>query len=151
MDITAAQFTLHDLERISVILGKNGSGKSSILREIDNSGMIDKHIIKNKKYLSPERSGRIEYQPNIEQNIINNERWLSDTRRHNQVLAFRQQAASQFRQFEINILRQIESDKRNEPSFTFFKFVEELNELLDQVTLVRSATKGFEILEQNII
>lgn len=126
--------------RFTVLLGKNGAGKSSLMREIDASGNL------NTRYISPERGGTLKYDPNIENNITNSQGWLENTRRQNRFEQFRQQSAAQFRALELLILREIEKDKtkRGDQDYTFDLVLEDLNKLLPAVKLVRS-DRGFSI------
>jgi len=77
-------YTLKNLNKINILLGKNGSGKSHLLRQVE-SGLSSKTDIFGKtKYITPERGGSLVYEAGIEQNTISNPSWLSDTRRKNQ-------------------------------------------------------------------
>lgn len=126
--------------RFTVLLGKNGSGKSSLLRNIDSSDQF------NTKYITPERGGSLKYQPAVEQNISNDPNWLNTTRRKNRTENFRQQSTAQFRNLEVMVLREIEKDpkKRNDANYTFDTTLDYINDLLPKVNLARS-DRGFEI------
>ena len=67
MDIKLPGKTLLNLAKINIIIGKNGCGKSRILRDLDTFRDGWTHV----KYITPERGGYIIYQPHIEQNIQN--------------------------------------------------------------------------------
>ena len=88
--------------RFSILLGKNGSGKSSLLRQLDK----DKTF--NTKYISPERGGSLKYDPGVENNMLQKEDYLPNDRRQNRTERFRQQSAAQFRNLEMLVLREIE-------------------------------------------
>jgi len=126
--------------RFTVLLGKNGAGKSSLMREMDSAGRL------NTRYISPERGGTLKYDPNVDNNIANSQGWLEQTRRQNRFEQFRQQSAVQFKTLEVLVLREIEKDKtkRNDHGYTFDLIIEELNKLLPAVKLVRS-DRGFSI------
>jgi ABC-type multidrug transport system ATPase subunit len=132
-------YNLRGLSRKNILLGKNGCGKSRLLKLTDqalrgrpNSGAI--------RYLSPERGGLLQYEANIEQNLSTNDSWLADTRRQNQAGQFRQQSAAQFRRLELLTLREIEQTPtlRLDPSVTFDQTVQRINTLLDRVYVTRA-------------
>lgn len=134
--------TLDDLVRnakFTVLLGKNGSGKSTLLRKLDGSGTF------GSKYISPERGGTLKYDPNIEQNM-SNANWIIQDRRKNRTEYFRQQSATQFRNLEVLVLREIEQqpDKRRDSTYTFNSTLEKINALLPAIEL-RRADRGFSI------
>lgn len=126
--------------RFTVLLGKNGAGKSSLLRTLDASKRF------NARYISPERGGTLKYDAGVDNNIAQSAGWLEDTRRQNRYEQFRQQSAAQFRTLEILILREIEKDskKRSDNSYTFDLVIEKLNNLLPAIQLIRS-DRGFSI------
>lgn len=141
-------YNLLNLSRKNILLGKNGCGKSYLLKKVEQAlnsrsgfGLI--------KYLSPERSGLLQYDPGIEQNITQNIKWLSDTRRQNQANVFRQQSAAQFRRLELLTLREIEKtpELRANPGVTFDTIVSRINELLDRVYIDR-ADLAFQIFDR---
>jgi len=127
-----------------VLLGKNGAGKSTRLREIDARKVL------HTKYISPERGGSLKYSPNVDNNMANNESWLDETRRKNRFEQFREQSAAQFRNLEMLELRKIESDFaiRGNHEYTFSRVIEKINDLLPAIKLVR-ADKGFIIQSKN--
>src|SRR5690606_16276867 len=134
---------LHQLiqnSRFTILLGKNGSGKSTRLREIGNS------VRQKFKYISPERGGTLVYEPGIDQTMAQNENWLFDSRSRNRLENFRQQSAAQFRNLEMLILREIEQNltKRNDHSYKFDSILNEINTLLPAIKLVRS-DRGFRV------
>lgn len=127
--------------RFTVLLGKNGAGKSTFLRRLAEGSR------RNVKYVSPERGGSLEYDPNVDRNMSQDENWMRETRRKNRFEQFRQQSAAQFRLLELLVLREIESDplKRADPQYTFDVIaMDKINELLPAVRLVRG-DRGFEI------
>lgn len=146
MDLIAGEKTLKNLGRLNVIIGKNGTGKSQILRH------FDQHLRKEPgrylvKYLSPERGGNLAFDAGVENNLQTNATWGADTRRRNRVDNFRQMSFAEFRLLETLVLRSIETDpiKRADNAFTFNTTVELVNALLDSVKLVRTASTGFEV------
>lgn len=141
-------YTLTNLDRRNVVLGKNGCGKSRLLKQLEQ-GLRSNADFGAVKYLSPERGGLLQYEAGIEQNLSQNETWLADTRRRNRAEQFRQQSAAQFRRLELLTLREIESNPqlRNDPAITFDTTVEQINTLLDRVYIAR-ADPAFRIYER---
>lgn len=139
---------LRGLDRKNILLGKNGCGKSRLLKLVEQH-LRNRPDIGALKYLSPERGGALQYQPDIEHNLTANINWLADTRRKNQADQFRQQSAAQFRRLELLILREIERNPtlRADLSVTFDKTVNRINALLDRVYLVRG-DPAFVILDR---
>src|SRR5690349_14075361 len=117
--------------RFTILLGKNGSGKSTQLRALDSSKQF------KSKYISPERGGVLKYDPNVDQNIANNDNWLADDRRKNRTEQFRPQSAAQFRNLEMLVLREIEKDqaKRGDTTYTFDTTIERVNLLLPAISM----------------
>lgn len=76
-------WVLKDLTDITVIFGRNASGKSTLLRTILNK---DK---KNRHYVSPERSGQISFEPHLMRNEMDAEKREGE-RNKNMVIDFRQ-------------------------------------------------------------
>ena len=127
--------------KFTVFIGKNGAGKSTLLRSM-NSGQTP-----NFKYISPERGGTLRYDPGVDNNIASNENWLKDTRQTNRFEQFRQQSAAQFRNLETAVLREIEKDKekRGNFSYTFDAILDQINELLPAIRMIRNDKGGFSI------
>jgi predicted ATPase len=132
MDLVADDYALTRLDGINVILGKNGCGKSTLLKRLEAHAHSDE--IGKRKYVTPERGGVLTYEGNVEQTIVQNPNWMSDTRRVNQFGQFRQQSVAQFRRLETLVHR--ESEERGEVS-TFAAYMQQLNGLLDNIELRR--------------
>ncbi len=139
---------LRNLGRINILLGKNGCGKSHVLKATErtilrrgNNGAV--------KYLSPERGGVLLYNPNIDNNINQSSHWLSETRRKNQAGNFKEQSAVQFRKLELITLRAILDDpvKRADLKLTFNSTIEIINKLLDHVE-IRNGDSSFLIFDK---
>jgi len=129
MDIEAGGYNLTNLDRINVVLGKNGSGKSTLLKAVEAALNSDGQ----KKYITPERGGALDYEPHIEQSLTSNLQWLSETRRVNQFGQFRQQSVAQFRRLELAVFRA--SEKKGIANFD--PYIERLNSLLDHIEVRR--------------
>jgi len=138
MDISdISGYTLKNLNKINIVLGKNGCGKSIMLRQVEQGLIRLKENIGKSKYITPERGGSLTYQAGIEQNLTTNINWLSERRRRNQTTDFRQQSVAQFRKLETLVLREIEKEKRGELAYTFDLYVNKINSLLDNIEIKR--------------
>lgn len=137
--ITLNGLSLVGLDRLNILLGKNGCGKSRALKLIEGSlrGRPETGAI---RYLSPERGGLLSYNPGVDQNMSGDRDWLPNTRRRNQVENFRVQSAAQYRRLELLRLREIEKDPkvRQDPSAVFDTTLDRINALLDRVIIERS-------------
>ena len=134
--------------KINVLLGKNGCGKSTALKAFEQE-LRGKEHVGAVRYITPERGGKLQYEPNVEHNITSNVNWLNETRRVNQFAQFRQQSVAQFRKLEILSLREIEADRklRENLEYTFDSIVLKINSLLDNVEIKR-ADAGFDLFRK---
>jgi ABC-type cobalamin/Fe3+-siderophores transport system ATPase subunit len=130
-------YSISGFGRVNVLLGKNGCGKSTALRAIHQA--VDEHSQGAQwalaKYITPERSGSLDYDPNIENNISNNPNWLATTRLVNQFGQFKQQTMAQYRQLEIRVSRLFQKAHKDQlpvPPY-FSDYAHRINELLDNV------------------
>jgi predicted ATPase len=131
-------------KRINFLLGKNGCGKSTALRELDQklSGQAEWFV----KYITPERGGALQYMAGIDEQIVNDPGYLRDSRRANRLERFREQTVSQFRNLELLVLREIEHnlELRANSAHTFQSVVDQINALLPLVRIIRGGV-GFQI------
>jgi energy-coupling factor transporter ATP-binding protein EcfA2 len=130
MDINVSGYSLSHLAKLNVLLGKNGCGKSTLLKAVETSITTDGR----KKYITPERGGTLNYEPNIELSLSSDLQWLGNTRRVNQLAQFRQQSVAQFRRLELNVFRASEA-KREVANFQ--PYIDRLNVLLDNIEVRR--------------
>lgn len=143
MNLPEVNPRLFNLSKINVLMGKNGCGKSTILRDIDrfrqgNTGLT--------RYITPERGGILKYDGNIETNIGNNSNWLSEIKRRNRQENFRETSVFEFRRLETLVLRTIEQDKNvRRSSFTFTETIKQINRLLDNIEIRRANDIGFSV------
>lgn len=79
----SAEHELTNSSSINVIMGKNGCGKSILLRIFDSKPELDT------TYISPERGGNIEYNSELENKVAHPLYDESSERRKNQSVAFR--------------------------------------------------------------
>lgn len=142
MNITTLHgFQLTNLARINLILGKNGCGKSTVLRQVETPG----DFIPNRgnvTYLTPERGGVLIYEPHIEQQIFTNASSLRMQRNANQFGQFKQQTVTQYRKLLGLVSKvmedHIEEDRPGKPR-TFSFYLSRLNSLLDEIVVTRSS------------
>ncbi|MEM7592772.1 MAG: hypothetical protein AAF383_14835, partial [Cyanobacteria bacterium P01_A01_bin.83] len=71
MDLTNINgYSFLNIKKINFILGKNGCGKSTALKRVEQ-GLEGSPGIGKTKYITPERGGKLKYSPNVEANISN--------------------------------------------------------------------------------
>jgi len=126
--------TLNNPDKINVIMGKNGCGKSRLMREVRNA--LPAGNYGNLKYISPERGGALVYQPSIEQSLAV-QNWLRSSRDKNQTENFKQQTVAQFRKLETLTLRAYE---RNNSNPKFDSIIQKVNSLLGNLEIRRDDT-----------
>jgi len=143
-------YTLWNLGRINILLGKNGSGKSILLRQLE-VGMFSKGKAYGKiKYIPPERGGALAFDSTVEHQITNSPNWLAAQRRLNQRASFRQESVSQYRTLETLVLREIEGARRQDSDYTFDLYVTAINALLDNIRVQRQgATFKIHVKQEN--
>jgi len=148
MDISNIDgYTLRNLNRINIVLGKNGCGKSTMLRLVEQGLASQPQTYGKTKYITPERGGSLIYEAGVEQAITNDTNWLSGQRRGNQSINFRQQSVAQYKKLEILVLREIENGRRDEKDYTFDLYVNKINSLLDNIEIKRHDT-AFKIYQK---
>jgi len=137
-DFSFGAFGFNGLSNVNIVLGKNGTGKSHILKQAEQL-LTNNPEFGVVRYLSPERGGNLVHNPSMEQNLAN-PNWLRSSRNQNQANEFRQQSTTQFKVLETLTLREIEStpELRADLTFTFDTVVERINSLLDRVQIIRA-------------
>lgn len=150
MNIEVAGKKLTNVGKINVLLGKNGSGKSSLLRILEQSKQQLPHF-GSARYITPERGGQLTYEGGIETTIATSPGWADDVRRSNRYDSFRQMSVTEYRRLETLVLRKIEKDlkSRQDLTFSFDNTLDTINGLLDNVRIVRGANTGFDIQAKN--
>ena len=127
---------LKNLNNINVIMGRNGTGKSRLLRDIEETTSQDKSFYV--RYVSPERAGTFKRDGNVLTNISNSPDWLRQTRAVNQADNFKAASAVLFREAETLYLRRLAStpEIRMDPTRNFeTDRLSKVNQLLTNVTL----------------
>lgn len=146
MDKTIGEYQLRSLGQFNIVLGKNGCGKSTMLRLIEGQLRRSGGCI---RYITPERGGQLKLNGNVETQIGGQE-WLASTRAVNRANQFRETSVSQFRQLETLVLRKIEQDAatRNNQNFTFDTIMNQMNALLDNAQLARDDSAAFSVFQK---
>src|SRR5882724_10813343 len=121
---------LKQLGVINIIMGKNGSGKSSLLKRFDESTNSFAPGVAV-RYISPERTGILKYDPNVDNNVVSNPGWMKNARRRNQAYQFKQQTMVNYRRLELLVLREIEKNRESPEDFE--SVIKQINLLLDNV------------------
>lgn len=135
MDIlNADSYTLKNLNKINIILGKNGCGKSTLIRKVEQNISSQSDIYGKTKYITPERGGSLNYDAGMEQALVDNN-WLSGQRRRNQTPNFKQQSIAQYKKLEWLVLREIETNRQSE---SFDIYITKINSLLDNIEIKRN-------------
>lgn len=100
---------LKGLNRINVILGRNGAGKSRLLRFLDESMTGNPEF--RVSYVTPERSGSFRRDGSVETNMANDPNWSTYVRRANQVSgsSFKAMSHLALRNAETAYLRQLQN------------------------------------------
>jgi energy-coupling factor transporter ATP-binding protein EcfA2 len=147
--IKEGQFRLTNLSKINILLGKNGCGKSSLLKKVEEvlKGNKDGEV----NYVTPERGGSLSYNSGVEQNSANDENWASSQKRANQWIQFKSYSISQFRKLELLSLREIEKNHviRQDLTHNFDTIINQINSLLTNVRIERTNKGDFEIFHRN--
>lgn len=146
------EYKISGLRKVNILLGKNGVGKSTLLRKIQGAYQhADPTQLLTTSYITPERGGVLLYEPGIDHNIRSNPRWIPQERRKNQTLNFRQQTVAQFRDLQSILAQEleqlVENDGAPDKSKLFKRYVEKINTLLDQIE-IRPDRKIFSIYKK---
>ncbi len=107
---------LKGLRCINVILGRNGAGKSQLLRALDTE-MVAKNETYRVSYVTPERAGTFRRDANVEVNTVNSARWAANTRRANQAPGFKAMSHLALRNAERAYLIKLEDSDARGKSF----------------------------------
>lgn len=139
MNISEANgYTLTNLNKINIVLGKNGSGKSTFIRKVEQHISSHNEIYGKTKYISPERGGSLNYDAGMENSLASDVNWLPGQRRRNQTPNFKQQSVAQYKKLEWLVLREIEGAKRADTDYNFDLYITKINSLLDNIEIKRN-------------
>jgi len=136
--ITTPLAILENPGSITVIVGRNGSGKSRFLRDLtfEFQNNLDYYV----SYVSPERGGSFSREAGIDQAISTDPNWMPQSRNKNQAGEFKTSSASLLMQLENALGRKLDIDLvlRADISKTFqSEYIDKLNALLLNIRLVR--------------
>lgn len=129
-----------DLSNVNVIVGRNGAGKSRLLRSVADAIYGDRNRY-NVQYISPERGGLFQRDGNIANTIERNPDWLHGARSKNQVDNFKAASATRLRDLEVVYHRRVLEDKtlRSDYDRNFQNdLLAAINSLLPNVSIVQS-------------
>ncbi|SHH49001.1 AAA domain-containing protein, putative AbiEii toxin, Type IV TA system [Chryseolinea serpens] len=142
-DFKTTHAEIKDSSVISIIIGRNGTGKSRFLRAISEDIRNDDNY--RVVYISPERAGVFSQDSTVEQAVNTQVEWAFNTRNSNQSENFRKISATYLKNLEISWLRSMERDPsiRSILDQTFdTEYLDKINELLSNVRIQREPTKG---------
>ncbi len=142
-------FSLINIAQKNLLLGKNGSGKSFFLRNIQ-SALKNFPTTGKVRYISPERAGMLNYEPSIDNAISNQANYLDNIRSNNQIGNFKEQSVALYRKLELLTLREIETEHTQVGYVpkTFQNVIDKINSLLDRIYIQRSDV-GFAFLNRS--
>ena len=135
MEIVIGDRKITNLSKINILLGRNGCGKSRILRQIDEQGLIDGNAIEYKKYVTPERGGNLQHDGGVEAQLFQNRNTYANQRRTNFYISFRQQTVAFYEELIRAVHQTVEEayEKGMEGALTTSIIHGEINELLDNI------------------
>jgi energy-coupling factor transporter ATP-binding protein EcfA2 len=156
-ELIVGERKLTKYDKINIILGKNGCGKSSLLRDLNNNHKNTYNIT----YVSPERAGDLTYNSNVIQIMQDNPQWLDSERNKNQVSQFKQQSYQKMLQI-INIALQnyqSETEKKKQENIdttlrelkipTSDEYINKINKLLDGAFVIDIDKSGKPIIKDS--
>ncbi|MFZ2152325.1 MAG: AAA family ATPase [Minisyncoccia bacterium] len=139
MDISEANgYTLTNLNKINIVLGKNGSGKSTFIRKVERYISSHNELYGKSKYIPPERGGALNSDAGMENALSSDINWLPNQRRRNQTPNFKPQSVAQYKKLEWLVLKEIEGTKRTELDYNFDNYITKINSLLDNIEIKRN-------------
>lgn len=134
MLLNIGDIVLSSVGTVNILIGKNGSGKSRLLRQL--ATLYNTNESFNVVYLSPERGGRLEKDPNVAHSLEIHEDWAFNTRNSNNSERFK--TISLHRLFELEreynrkIVENVNLRKDFERNFTN-DYLRKINTLLTNV------------------
>lgn len=109
------KLSLLDINRINIILGRNGSGKSRFLRHLDQK-MAESPSYRV-RYITPERAGTFQREGGVETSMAANPDWAPAVRRVNQLTNFKHMSHVHLRNAESAYLRKLQDTDARGRSF----------------------------------
>lgn len=147
---------LQNIGKYNVIVGRNGAGKSDLLRDIEQTVRNNQSELNigNFLYVTPERGGVLTPNTGVEQNIVSNINYIKDSRRKNQVAEFKQQTFVRFKLLKSLIHDEIEDKIKQDEQIDSLKEslfehqVKKVNDLLEKIK-IKQGSNFIEILDKN--
>jgi len=146
--LTNRPIRLHGLGRINVLLGKNGSGKSQVMRDLHSQR---KSATGRSHYITPERGGKIAPDMNLLINSRSTAGWADTQRMANQWTQYKNETVDLFDELRNSFYREVHNnDKlRSDIAYTFESAVlKPLNDAIPNVNIVPT-DKGFDLSDKN--
>jgi predicted ATPase len=133
-------YSLKNLNNINIVLGKNGCGKSIMLRSVNKKVSTEPGVYGKSVYITPERGGFLIVDSGVEQRITNDDNWLLGQRSENQSNSFRQQSIAQYKKLRLLILQEIDEKEevRAMKDYHFSSYIDKINSLLDNIEIKTS-------------
>lgn len=148
MEINYKDYRLKNLKKINILLGKNGTGKSTLLTQFEENISQEENF--QVKYITPERAGILKFEPNVESNIQHRETWLAEDRRKNQTVNFKAQSIFQYRKLQLLYFKELDQnmEQRKNEDHTFEKIIlGKINSLLENIE-IRANTIAIEAFKK---
>ena len=142
--INIGNYTVQNHERINILFGKNGCGKSTIFKEMAQTLRSKKTGVV--QYITPERGGVLLYQAGVEGNMQTPE-WFDNVRYSNQFPQFKEQSVILYRDLKATMHTRLDTYIKNfgEPEgniprkdlieLSFDKHIKKINSLLDNIEI----------------
>ncbi|MDZ7611553.1 MAG: AAA family ATPase [Candidatus Moranbacteria bacterium] len=125
-------YTLNSIRNINILMGKNGCGKSVMMRSLEKA-LREKESFGNIVYISPERGGGLKYNSSVAQNMSNQIDWHLQTRgQKNRTDNFKEQTYFQFNKLELATFR---DQQEKEKTANFIDIINKINDLLDNIEI----------------
>ena len=138
------EWSIGEIRRINVVMGRNGSGKSLLLRGIETRWISQDSVDGFPfiaRYIPPERGGPLQREPSFEESL-RDAAWYRGQNLKNQAPQFRQMAASQWRRLKEVIVYRGRDDRSKDPLDTIDETVKLLNELLPKIKIEDTEGRG---------
>jgi energy-coupling factor transporter ATP-binding protein EcfA2 len=105
--LSAGEWKLDHITPLNIILGRNGSGKSRLLRGLAALGGQGGYQL---RYLSPERAGTFMADAGVENTVRQNKTWVEDNRKQNQVGNFKPASATRLKELSYRFGVRVQTD-----------------------------------------
>ena len=126
---------LYSLGKVNIILGKNGVGKSTLLRKLARSKEADDHQAPNTIYITPERGGLSQLDGNIENTYHRDRKTIRNFTDKNYYANYRQLTQTKLTDLSSRVLQdfKVKTKSGDENAKTDDDVINEINDLQDRV------------------